>query len=155
MQKVLIANRGEIALRIQRTCQEMGIETVAVHSQADSNAMHVRLADQSVCIGPPPVKDSYLCVPNIISAAELTGADGIHPGYGLLSEDHQFAEIVTAHNLTFIGPSPQHIKNMGHKVHAKKIMEDAGIPTVPGFTGKLTEKKPAQCCRCYRIPTAP
>ena len=118
-QKILIANRGEIALRIQRACREMGIATVAVHSTADAEAMHVRLADQAVCIGPPSATESYLNIPRIISAAEISGADAIHPGYGFLSENAKFAEIVEAHDITWIGPKPEHIVTMGDKVQAK------------------------------------
>ena len=133
--KVLIANRGEIALRVHRACKELGIQTVAVHSTADANAMHVRLADESVCIGPPPAKDSYLDMAAIISAAEITGADAIHPGYGFLSENARFAEIVAAHEITFIGPSADHIRVMGDKIAAKDTMGRAGIPLVPGSDG--------------------
>src|ERR1700750_1247311 len=115
-EKILIANRGEIALRIQRACREMGIATVAVHSTADAEAMHVRLADESVCIGPPPARDSYLNVPAILSAAAITGADAIHPGYGFLSENANFASMVEEHGFTFIGPTPEHITLMGDKV---------------------------------------
>ena len=120
IQKVLIANRGEIALRIHRACHEMGIRTVAVHSTADTEAMHVRLADEAVCIGPPSASESYLNIPNIISAAEIAHADAIHPGYGFLSENAQFAEIVEAHNIIWIGPKPEHIVTMGDKVEAKR-----------------------------------
>lgn len=136
--KVLIANRGEIALRIHRACKELGIQTVAVHSTADSNAMHVTLADESVCIGPPAAKDSYLNVPSIIAAAEITGADAIHPGYGFLSENARFAEIVAAHDITFIGPSASHIRIMGDKIAAKETMGAAGIPLVPGSAGGVS-----------------
>ena len=136
-EKVLIANRGEIALRIHRACREMGIHTVAVHSTADENAMHVRLADESVCIGPAPSADSYLNIPNIVSAAMITGAEAIHPGYGFLSENAYFAEIVEAHGIAFVGPSPQHIQTMGDKVAAKKTMVDAGVPVVPGSDGAV------------------
>ena len=139
IKKVLIANRGEIALRIHRACKEMGIATVAVHSTADRDAMHVMLADESVCIGPPAAKDSYLNIPAIISACELTGADAIHPGYGFLSENARFARIVEAHGLTFIGPSPEHIEIMGDKITAKKTVADAGIPVVPGSEGGITD----------------
>jgi acetyl-CoA carboxylase biotin carboxylase subunit len=135
--KVLIANRGEIALRINRACREMGISTVAVHSTADTSAMHVRLADESVCIGPPPARDSYLNIPAIISAATITGADAIHPGYGFLSENADFAEIVESHGFTFIGPSPKHIRMMGDKIEAKRTMADLGVPLVPGSEGAL------------------
>jgi acetyl-CoA carboxylase biotin carboxylase subunit len=136
--KILIANRGEIALRIHRACQELGIQTVAVHSTADANAMHVRLADESVCIGPPAAKDSYLNIASVIAAAEITGADAIHPGYGFLSENARFAEIVAAHNITFIGPSADHIRVMGDKIAAKEAMGRGGIPLVPGSDGGIT-----------------
>ncbi len=138
-QKVLIANRGEIALRIQRGCRELGIRTVAVHSTADSEAMHVRLADESVCIGPPAAKDSYLNIPAILSAAAITGADAIHPGYGFLSENARFAEMVEAHGLTFIGPSPAHIRMMGDKIAAKTAMAGLGVPLVPGSDGEVPD----------------
>src|SRR5581483_916368 len=131
-EKVLIANRGEIALRIHRACREMGIRTVAVHSTADDNAMHVRLADESVCIGPPSARDSYLNVPAILSAAAITGADAIHPGVGFLSENANFASIVEEHGFTWIGPSPDHIHLMGNKVTAKRAATEHGIPVVPG-----------------------
>ena len=142
--KVLIANRGEIALRIHRACREMGIHTVAVHSTADENAMHVRLADESVCIGPAPSADSYLNIPNIVSAAMITGAEAIHPGYGFLSENAYFAEIVEAHGIAFIGPSPQHIQTMGDKVAAKKTMVEAGVPVVPGSDGAVGSPEDAR-----------
>ncbi len=135
--KVLIANRGEIALRIHRACKEMGVATVAVHSTADASAMHVRLADESVCVGPPAPKDSYLNIPAIISAAEITGADAIHPGYGFLSENARFAEIVEAHNITFIGPKAEHIRVMGDKIAAKTAVGTVGIPLVPGSDGEI------------------
>ncbi len=138
-QKILIANRGEIALRIQRACRELGIPTVAVHSTADSQAMHVRLADESVCIGPPSARDSYLNVAAILSAAAVTGADAIHPGYGFLSENAGFAEMVEAHGLTFIGPSPAHIRMMGDKIAAKTAMAGIGVPLVPGSDGELVD----------------
>lgn len=141
--KILIANRGEIALRIHRACKEMGIATVAVHSTADSEAMHVRLADESVCIGPPSSSQSYLNIPAIISAAEITGAQAIHPGYGFLSENARFAEIVEAHGLTFIGPKPEHIKIMGDKIAAKAAVSSAGIPVVPGSDGAITSDEQA------------
>ncbi|WP_339928656.1 acetyl-CoA carboxylase biotin carboxylase subunit [uncultured Brevundimonas sp.] len=133
--KVLIANRGEIALRIHRACKEMGISTVAVHSEADRGAMWVRLADESVCIGPAPAAKSYLNIPSIIAAAEITGAQAIHPGYGFLSENARFAEIVEAHGMTFIGPKPEHIRVMGDKITAKQTVKAAGIPCVPGSDG--------------------
>jgi acetyl-CoA carboxylase biotin carboxylase subunit len=135
--KVLIANRGEIALRVHRACKELGVSTVAIHSTADADALHVKLADESVCIGPPPPKDSYLNIPAIISAAEITNADAIHPGYGFLSENARFCEIVTAHNITFIGPTPEHIRVMGDKIAAKVAAGSAGIPLVPGSKGAL------------------
>ncbi|HEY0112147.1 MAG TPA: acetyl-CoA carboxylase biotin carboxylase subunit [Allosphingosinicella sp.] len=135
--KVLIANRGEIALRIHRACHEMGIKTVAVHSTADSDAMHVRLADEAICIGPPPAGESYLNIPNIISAAELVHADAIHPGYGFLSENARFAEIVELHNIVWIGPKPEHIRVMGDKVEAKRTAAKLGLPLVPGSDGPV------------------
>ncbi|GAA0396699.1 acetyl-CoA carboxylase biotin carboxylase subunit [Brevundimonas terrae] len=135
--KVLIANRGEIALRVHRACKEMGISTVAVHSEADRGAMWVRLADESVCIGPAPAAKSYLNIPQIIAAAEITGAQAIHPGYGFLSENARFAEIIEAHGMTFIGPKPEHIRIMGDKISAKKAVMDAGIPVVPGSAGEV------------------
>jgi len=136
-EKVLVANRSEIALRIHRACREMGIETVAVYSTADSDAMHVRLADQSVCIGPPPARDSYLNIPAILSAAEITGADAIHPGYGFLSENARFAEAVEAHGITFIGPTSEHIAMMGDKIVAKQTAKALGLPLVPGSAGPV------------------
>ena len=135
--KILIANRGEIALRIQRACRELGIATVAVHSTADTDAMHVRLADESVCIGPPLARDSYLNMPAIISAALITGAEAIHPGYGFLSENAAFAEMVEAHNLVFIGPTAAHIRMMGDKITAKTTMMELGVPLVPGSPGEI------------------
>lgn len=143
-QKILIANRGEIALRIQRACRELGIQSVAVHSTADADAMHVRLADESVCIGPPPAKDSYLNVPAILTAAAVTGAEAIHPGYGFLSENAAFAEMVEAHGLTFIGPSPDHIRMMGDKIAAKAAMARLGVPLVPGSDGAITDMAKAR-----------
>ncbi|MBV8406416.1 MAG: ATP-grasp domain-containing protein, partial [Alphaproteobacteria bacterium] len=136
-EKVLIANRGEIALRIHRACREMGIQTVAVHSTADSDAMHVRLADESVCIGPPPARDSYLNIPAILSAATIAGVDAIHPGYGFLSENARFAEAVEAHGFTFIGPTPEHIRIMGDKIVAKQTAKELGLPLVPGSPGPV------------------
>jgi biotin carboxylase len=133
--KILIANRGEIALRILRACKELGISTVAVHSTADADAMHVRLADESVCIGPPPSKDSYLNIPALLAACEITGADAVHPGYGFLSENARFAEILAEHNLHFIGPKAEHIRLMGDKIEAKKTAKRLGIPVVPGSDG--------------------
>ncbi|WP_447930322.1 acetyl-CoA carboxylase biotin carboxylase subunit [Sphingopyxis fribergensis] len=137
IEKLLIANRGEIALRIHRACHEMGIKTVAVHSTADADAMHVRLADEAVCIGPPAAKDSYLNIPAIISAAEITGADAIHPGYGFLSENERFAEIIEAHDMIFVGPKPEHIRTMGDKVEAKRTAVALGLPVVPGSPGAV------------------
>src|SRR6187549_3392147 len=144
IQKLLIANRGEIALRIHRACHEMGIKTVAVHSTADSDAMHVRLADEAVCIGPPPAKDSYLNIANIISAAEIVHADAIHPGYGFLSENAQFAEIVESHGLIWVGPKPEHIRLMGDKIEAKRTAAKLGLPLVPGSEGPLDSIDEAQ-----------
>ncbi len=135
--KVLIANRGEIALRIHRACREMGIQTVAVHSTADADAMHVRLADEAVCIGPPQARDSYLNIPAILSAATITGADAIHPGYGFLSENARFAEAVEAHGFTFIGPTAEHIRIMGDKIVAKQTAQELGLPLVPGSPGPV------------------
>src|SRR5580692_10520310 len=142
--KILIANRGEIALRVLRACKELGIATVAVHSTADADAMHVRLADESVCIGPPAARDSYLNVAAILSAASITGADAIHPGYGFLSENAGFAEMVEAHGVTFIGPSPAHIRMMGDKITAKAAMASLGVPLVPGSEGAVPDLETAQ-----------
>src|SRR5664279_6465625 len=133
--KILIANRGEIALRVLRACKELGILTVAVHSTADADAMHVRFADESVCIGPPAAKDSYLNIPAILSACEITGADAVHPGYGFLSENARFAEILTEHGVHFIGPKAEHIRLMGDKIEAKRTARKLGIPVVPGSEG--------------------
>lgn len=137
--KILIANRGEIALRIIRACREMGIATVVVHSTADANAMAVRLADESVCIGPPSARESYLNIPSILSAATVTGADAIHPGYGFLSENEQFAQMVIDHGFAFIGPKPEHIRTMGDKVMAKKTVMALGLPVVPGSDGAVED----------------
>jgi acetyl-CoA carboxylase biotin carboxylase subunit len=135
--KILIANRGEIALRVLRACKELGIPTVAVHSTADADAMHVRFADESVCIGPPAAKDSYLNIPSILSACEITGADAVHPGYGFLSENARFAEILAEHGVHFIGPKPEHIRIMGDKIEAKRTARKLGIPVVPGSEGGI------------------
>jgi acetyl-CoA carboxylase, biotin carboxylase subunit len=143
-EKVLIANRGEIALRIHRACREMGIRTVAVHSTVDANAMHVRLADESVCIGPPPARDSYLNIPAILSAAAITGVDAIHPGVGFLAENARFADMVTEHGFVFIGPTSDHIRLMGDKVTAKQAARDFGIPTVPGSEGAVADADEAR-----------
>ncbi len=137
--KILIANRGEIAMRVIRACKELGIPTVAVHSTADADAMHVRFADESVCIGPPAAKDSYLNVPAILSACEITGADAVHPGYGFLSENARFAEILNDHGVHFIGPKPEHIRIMGDKIEAKRTAKRLGIPVVPGSEGGITD----------------
>jgi len=134
-EKILIANRGEIALRVLRACKELGIATVAVHSTADADAMHVRLADESVCIGPPTARDSYLNIPALLAACEITGADAVHPGYGFLSENARFAEILEEHNVHFIGPKPSHIRIMGDKIEAKRTASRLGIPVVPGSEG--------------------
>ncbi|HJZ44707.1 MAG TPA: acetyl-CoA carboxylase biotin carboxylase subunit [Hyphomicrobiaceae bacterium] len=143
-EKVLIANRGEIALRILRACKEMGIPTVAVHSTADADAMHVRLADESVCIGPPPAAESYLNIPRLLSACEITGADAIHPGYGFLSENARFAEILEEHGITFIGPTSEHIRLMGDKIAAKATATRLGIPVVPGSEGSIANEVQAR-----------
>ncbi len=142
--KILIANRGEIALRIERACKELGIATVAVHSTADSDAMHVRLADESVCIGPPSAKDSYLNIPALMAACEITGADAVHPGYGFLSENARFAEILEEHDITFIGPTSEHIRLMGDKITAKETAKKLGIPVVPGSDGAVTTDEEAR-----------
>jgi acetyl-CoA carboxylase, biotin carboxylase subunit len=142
-EKVLIANRGEIALRIHRACKEMGIQTVAVHSTADTDAMHVRLADEAICIGPPAPKDSYLNIPAILTAATLTRADAIHPGVGFLSENARFAQMVEDHGITFIGPTPEHIRVMGDKVAAKDAAKRLGIPVVPGSDGSVNTQEDA------------
>ncbi len=144
IEKLLIANRGEIALRIHRAAHEMGIRTVAVHSTADADAMHVRLADEAICIGPPAATDSYLNIPAIISAAEVSHADAIHPGYGFLSENAQFAEIIEAHGLIFIGPKPEHIRTMGDKVEAKRTAGALGLPLVPGSDGAVSDVEVAK-----------
>lgn len=143
-EKILIANRGEIALRIVRACREMGIRTVAVHSTADESAMHVRFADESVCIGPASAKESYLNIPAILTAATITGADAIHPGIGFMSENEKFAAMVEEHGFTFIGPTPEHIRIMGDKVTAKKTVMELGLPTVPGSDGALPDVETAQ-----------
>jgi acetyl-CoA carboxylase biotin carboxylase subunit len=135
--KILIANRGEIALRVLRACKELGIATVAVHSTADGDAMHVRLADESVCIGPPSARESYLNIPQLLAACEITGADAVHPGYGFLSENARFAEILAAHKIAFIGPSAEHIRIMGDKIEAKRTAARLGIPVVPGSDGAV------------------
>jgi acetyl-CoA carboxylase, biotin carboxylase subunit len=141
--KILIANRGEIALRVLRACKELGIATVAVHSTADSDAMHVRLADESVCIGPPPARESYLNVPALLAACEITGADAVHPGYGFLAENARFAEILADHKVSFIGPSPKHIRLMGDKIEAKRTAKKLGIPVVPGSEGGVSSDEEA------------
>jgi acetyl-CoA carboxylase biotin carboxylase subunit len=142
--KILIANRGEIALRVLRACKELGIPTVAVHSTADEDAMHVRLADESVCIGPPAAKDSYLNIPALLAACEITGADAVHPGYGFLSENARFAEILGEHNVHFIGPRPEHIRLMGDKIEAKRAAKRLGIPVVPGSDGGVSSESEAR-----------
>jgi acetyl-CoA carboxylase biotin carboxylase subunit len=142
--KILIANRGEIALRVLRACQELGIHTVAVHSTADADAMHVRLAEESVCIGPPPARDSYLNIPSLLAACEITGADAVHPGYGFLSENARFAEILTEHGIHFIGPKAAHIRLMGDKIEAKRTVQRLGIPVVPGSDGAITSDSDAR-----------
>jgi len=144
IKKLLIANRGEIALRIHRACHEMGIKTVAVHSTADSDAMHVRLADEAICIGPPAAGESYLKIDRIIAAAEISGADAIHPGYGFLSENAKFAEIVEAHGIIFVGPKPEHIRTMGDKIEAKRTAGALGLPLVPGSDGAISDVEEAK-----------
>jgi acetyl-CoA carboxylase biotin carboxylase subunit len=141
--KILIANRGEIALRVERACKELGIATVAVHSTADADAMHVRLADESVCIGAPPSKDSYLNIPAIVAACEITGADAVHPGYGFLAENARFAEILEEHDITFIGPTAEHVRLMGDKIRAKEAAIELGIPVVPG-SGSISDFEEAR-----------
>ena len=141
--KILIANRGEIALRVERACKELGVATVAVHSTADADAMHVRLADESVCIGAPPAKDSYLNIPAIVAACEITGADAVHPGYGFLAENARFAEILEEHDITFIGPTAEHVRLMGDKIQAKVTARELGIPVVPG-SGPIDNLKEAK-----------
>jgi acetyl-CoA carboxylase biotin carboxylase subunit len=142
--KILIANRGEIALRILRACKELGIATVAVHSTADADAMHVKLADETVCIGPPPARESYLNIPNLLAACEITGADAVHPGYGFLSENARFAEILRDHKVGFIGPTPEHIRIMGDKIEAKRTAKRLGIPVVPGSEGGISSDDEAK-----------
>jgi acetyl-CoA carboxylase biotin carboxylase subunit len=137
--KILIANRGEIALRVLRACKELGIATVSIHSTADADAMHVRLSDESVCIGPPSARESYLNIPQILAACEITGADAVHPGYGFLAENDRFADILAAHGITFIGPSAEHIRLMGDKIEAKRTAVSLGIPVVPGSDGAITD----------------
>ncbi len=141
LKKILIANRGEIALRVLRACRELGIQTVAIHSDVDESAMHVRMADESICVGPASAQSSYLNIPAIITAATLTNVDAIHPGYGFLSENQRFAEIIEEHNIKFIGPSSEHIKMMGNKIDAKKIMDKSGVPTVKGINDLSSKKK--------------
>src|SRR5262245_56927640 len=142
--KILIANRGEVALRILRAAKELGIATVAVHSTADANAMHVRLADESVCIGPPPARESYLNIPSLIAACEITGADAVHPGYGFLSENARFAEVLDEHGITFIGPRAEHIRLMGDKIAAKRTVNELGIPVVPGSHEAIADDEAAR-----------
>ena len=144
--KVLIANRGEIALRVINACKEMGIRTVAVYSEADRNSLHVKFADEAICIGPPPSKDSYLNVPAVISAAEIAGADAVHPGYGLLSENANFAEVCRASNIKFIGPRPEVTRMMGEKSTARQTMKNAKVPILPGSDGILESEDEALVC---------
>ena len=151
--KILIANRGEIALRVIRTCKEMGIKTVAVYSQADVNAMHVRMADESVCIGPAESAKSYLSIPSIISACEITGSEAVHPGYGFLSENANFAEILAYHGIKFIGPAVSHINSMGDKINAKAQMETFNVPCVPGSNGEVKNVNDAHICLLYTSPS--
>ena len=140
-EKILIANRGEIALRIIRTCKEMGIKTVAVYSTADKDSLHVRFADEAVCIGPPSSAESYLSIPKIMAAVEITNADAIHPGYGFLAENADFAEVCSEYGIKFIGPTPNQIRKMGDKITAKETMINAGVPVVPGSEGLLKDIK--------------
>src|SRR5260221_10550990 len=141
--KILVANRGEIALRVLRACKELGIPSVAVHSTADEDAMHVRLADESGCIGPPAARESYLNIPALLSACEITGADAGHPGYGFLAENARFAEILAQHDIHFIGPKPAHIRLMGNKIEARRTAERLGMPVVPGSNGGLSSDEEA------------
>ena len=150
--KILIANRGEIALRVLRACKELGIATVAVHSTADADAMHVRLADESVCIGPPSARDSYLNIPALLAACEITGADAVHPGYGFLAENARFAEILEEHNIHFIGPRPAHIRLMGDKIEAKRTAKRLGIPVVPGSEGGVSDQEAPLLARDIGFP---
>ena len=152
IKKILIANRGEIALRVLRACRELGIKTVAIHSEADESAMHVRMADESICVGPASAQSSYLNIPAIITAATLTNADGIHPGYGFLSENQRFAEIIEEHNIKFIGPHSSHIKVMGNKIDAKKIMDDNQVPTVPGLNDISDKVKIEEFIKNVELP---
>ena len=150
--KILIANRGEIALRVLRACKELGIATVAVHSTADADAMHVRLADESVCIGPPSARDSYLNIPALLAACEITGVDAVHPGYGFLAENARFAEILEEHNIHFIGPRPAHIRLMGDKIEAKRTAKRLGIPVVPGSEGGVSDQEAPLLARDIGFP---
>ena len=150
--KILIANRGEIALRVLRACKELGIATVAVHSTADADAMHVRLADESVCIGPPSARDSYLNIPALLAACEITGVDAVHPGYGFLAENARFAEILEEHNIHFIGPRPAHIRLMGDKIEAKRTAKRLGIPVVPGSEGGVNDQDAPLLARDIGFP---
>ena len=150
--KILIANRGEIALRVLRACRELGIKTVAIHSDVDENAMHVRMADESICVGPASAQSSYLNIPAIITAATLTDVDAIHPGYGFLSENQRFAEIIEEHNIKFIGPSSEHIKMMGNKIDAKKIMDESGVPTVKGINDLTNKNKIKEFIKDVKYP---
>src|SRR5664279_2949222 len=152
--KVLIANRGEIALRVILACKEMGIQTVAVYSEADRNALHVRFADEEVCIGPAPSAKSYLNIPQVIAAAEVTGAEAIHPGYGFLSENAHFVEVCLACGITFIGPSAEIIRKMGNKAQAKATMQAAGVPLMPGSDGLVETVEEALVCLLYTSDAA-
>ena len=141
--KILIANRGEIALRVIRACRELGVQTVAVYSEADRESLHVRFADDDVCIGPAPARESYLNIPRIIAAAEIAGADAIHPGYGVLAENAEFAETCVASNIAFIGPTAQQIRIMGDKAAARKAMQEVGVPIIPGTPGGVEDPEEA------------
>src|SRR5260370_29105301 len=151
--KILIANRGEIALRVLRACKELGIASVAVHSTADEDAMHVRLADESVCIGPPAARDSYLNIPALLAACEITGADAVHPGYGFLAENARFAEILAEHDIHFIAPKPAHIRLMGDKIEARRPAERLALPVVPGSTRGLScDEQTTSVAHALRFP---
>ena len=150
--KILIANRGEIALRVLRACRELGIKTVAIHSDVDENAMHVRMADESICVGPASAQSSYLNIPAIITAATLTDVDAIHPGYGFLSENQRFAEIIEEHNIKFIGPKSEHIKMMGNKIDAKNLMDETGVPTVKGLNDLSNKNKIEEFIKKVKYP---
>ena len=153
--KILVANRGEIALRVIRACRMLGLKTVAVHSKADAEALHVRFADEAVCVGPAPSAESYLNIPRLIAAAEVTGADAVHPGYGFLAENAEFAQICAESNLVFIGPTPDQIRGMGDKSEARRLMQEAGVPVVPGTPGAIDEERKARAAAMVVVLPAP